>query len=102
MRSTHQRQLTSGAFADEAPSWSPDGAQIAFMRSTEQAIHIYVMAADGSQTRQLTRRGQINAQPSWSPDGSLIAYVAVSDDGPAATGTLTVMRPDGSDIRAIP
>jgi TolB protein len=98
---THRRQLTKGSFSDNAPSWSPDGTQIAFMRSTEEEIQIYAMAADGSQVTQLTRRGTLNAQPAWSPDGALIAYVAVSGDGAAATGALTVMRPDGSDAQTI-
>jgi TolB protein len=72
------------------------------MRSTEQQIQIYVMAADGSWVTQLTRRGTVNARPAWSPDSALIAYVAVSGDGPMATGALTVMRPDGGDVQAIP
>jgi TolB protein len=98
---THPRQLTRGSFSDNAPSWSPDGAQIAFMRSTQEEIQIYAMAADGDQVTQLTRRGTLNVHPAWSPDGAQIAYIAVSGDGAAASGALTVMHPDGSDARII-
>lgn len=71
------------------------------MRSTEQDIQIYAMAADGSHVTQLTRRGKINVRPAWSPDGTQIAYVAVSGEGPQATGALAVVRPDGSDLHTI-
>ena len=51
--------------------------------------------------RNWERSGTLNAQPDWSPDGALIAYVAVSGEGPAASGTLMVMCPDGGDAQTI-
>ncbi len=48
-------------------TWSPDGSQIAFVRSGK----IYLMAADGSNERQLTF-GNNDRDPYWSPDGSQI------------------------------
>jgi Tol biopolymer transport system component len=46
------------------PSWSPDGAKLAFERQSD----IYVMTADGSGQRNLTRgSGRRESSPVWSP-----------------------------------
>ena len=52
------------------PAISPDGQQIAFVRSGE----IYVMAVDGSAVRQLTTSPHRDEFPQWSPDGTTIVY----------------------------
>jgi TolB protein len=58
----------------EAPAWSPDGRQIAYLRDGS----IWIMnAADGSGARRLTRRantGNSNGPPRWTPDGRRIVY----------------------------
>ena len=46
------------------PSWSPDGAKLAFERQSD----IYVMNADGSGQQNLTRgAGRRESSPVWSP-----------------------------------
>lgn len=50
-----------------APSWSPDGLQIAFVGSGG----ISVIGVDGSNLRILASSG---SAPAWSPDGSQIAF----------------------------
>lgn len=71
-------RLTDSLQADVEPRWSPDGAQIAFMRSepgTPWGYSLYVMNADGSGQRPLVRASSYDfAAPSWSPDGTQIAY----------------------------
>ena len=64
------------------PTWSPDGAWVAFMRTEDDghemlAADLYAARADGSETIQLTRGAGLEMNPSWSPDGTRIAY----DDG---------------------
>jgi Tol biopolymer transport system component len=52
------------------PTWSPDSARIAFVRSDRSGV--WVVNADGSSLRQLTPRWA--GTPDWSPDGSRIAF----------------------------
>lgn len=99
------RQLT---FSDPAhptldldPSWSPDGARIAFDRiagtypfTLGPSVHfdIYVVGSDGSRLTRLSNGPGYNAQPTWSPDGKRIAFVSDRGNG----HQIYVMNPDGS------
>lgn len=62
------------------PTWSPDGAWIAFMRTEDNGKNftssdIYAARADGSEVVPLTQTtDRLEMNPSWSPDGSHIAY----------------------------
>ena len=54
------------------PTWSPDGAHIAFGND----IDLWVMAADGTDLTRLTTIGTDRiGQPVWSPDGTKLAVV---------------------------
>jgi TolB protein len=57
-------QLTRGRGRKEAPTWSPDGRQLAFEWARGSSIQIWVMGLDGSRQRQLTGIGN-NVTPSW-------------------------------------
>ena len=63
---------------DRYPSWSPDGSQIAFWSSRNDA-GIYVMSALAGGARRLSGTGLDPNRPQWSPDGKEIAHAA-SDD----------------------
>ena len=66
-------QLTSGP-SDCAPSWSPDGRRLAFVRGCDKSAEIFTMNADGT---NLVRRAS-GYTPSWSPDGSRLAFATMS------------------------
>jgi eukaryotic-like serine/threonine-protein kinase len=58
-----------------APTWSPDGARIAFGHHFTGSPNIYLMPADGStEQRRLTTADPAQFPGSWSPDGQLIAF----------------------------
>ena len=74
--------LTSGAFDDRAPAWSPDGRSIAFVsnrapdpdRSGDSNVYV-IEAKAGAELRPVTTfAGPDGGRPAWSPDGQWIAY----------------------------
>lgn len=58
-----QVNLSDGNAADSGPSWSPDGARIAFTRDND----IFLMSADGSNLVAGTSGPGRNWQPAWKP-----------------------------------
>jgi uncharacterized repeat protein (TIGR01451 family) len=88
--------LTNNPTDDTAPSWSPDGHTIAFVRDVGGASQIFVMNANGSSQTNLTNSppGVINAHPSWSLDGSKIAF---SSDRSSGNVDIWVMDANGAN-----
>ena len=62
------------AVREGAPSWSPDGKQIAYYAEDAGRADLFVMNADGTGGRPLTRTAEDEGAPAWSPDGRQIAY----------------------------
>ena len=61
----------------DAPTWSPDGRQIAFTGTYKRAgAAIYVVNVDGTGLARLTSpRPKIeDVAPAWSPDGTQIVF----------------------------
>ena len=69
------------------PAWSPDGKRLAFVQATgqEDLLHLYTMAADGTDGRQITATplGSLRFEfgwdrwawaLAWSPDGERLLY----------------------------
>ena len=81
-------QLTSPPGRSFAPSWSPDGRQIAFSSDRDGNWEIYVMNRDGSGPTRLTNDPGSDFSPTWSPDGRHIAF--------ERGGDIYVMNADGS------
>jgi TolB protein len=58
----------------ESFAWSPDGTRIAFSRTVDGNMDIYVIRHDGTQLTRLTNHPDADDEPSWSPDGNRIAF----------------------------
>ncbi|HET9893415.1 MAG TPA: S9 family peptidase [Streptosporangiaceae bacterium] len=85
------RPFTTG-WRDTAPAYSPDGAWLAFLRSTGgegpgARPQLYVMPTGGGEPRRVTDQPLGAGAPVWSPDSRKIAYVArVPEDGRYGAG----------------
>ena len=97
-----QLMLTDGPGSFVQPTWSPDGARLAFAGNRGDGWGIYMLSlADGGV-------GKVNIQddmpwraahnPDWSWATDRIAYDAHGVDGGAS---IFDMKPDGTDVRQI-
>ena len=63
---------------DSTPAFSPDGSQLACIRSSKGETHLVTARSDGSGERDLlVKKSPVNLQHSvsWSPDGKWIAAI---------------------------
>ncbi|NIN72654.1 MAG: prolyl oligopeptidase family serine peptidase [Gemmatimonadetes bacterium] len=90
------RRLTDGPYDFFAPTFSPDGRQIAFIADITDGIHpdyslkneLYIMDAEGGEPRMIDIPGYNVFNPSWSPDGTHIAFAARDTTEPSAANTM--------------
>lgn len=89
----------NAAVDDSSPTWSADGAWIAFRRKElegERASlgkQIWIMRADGSDARPLTSDLEFDhGQPVWSPDGRFLLYHRFPLKGPDITLSIWIVN----------
>lgn len=86
--------LTDSDAYDTAPSWSPDGKQIAYISNLDGNFYgqyaLLVMDENGQSVRQLAEDAVYGSFPEWSPDGSEIAYLTQGKNGDCVINVVNV------------
>lgn len=104
-------QLTTGNASEHAPTWSPDGKYIAFIRAPNQFVDdptgdVVIMSALGGSERKVATlhlQGKIGTITtpalSWSPDGKTIAVANRTPD--AKTFAIYLLSLDSLEMRQL-
>ena len=91
-----ETRMTSGPGNNDYPVWSPDGAQIAFVSNRDNAMNLYVRAADGSGSDQLLLKdGDRKIPQDWSPDGKFLLFCVVMPNVEQDLWTLALTTSSG-------
>jgi PfpI family intracellular protease len=93
------KRLTENKSSDNYPTWSPDGAKIAFASDQDSSFvpDIYVMDSNGKNLTRLTENKVYDSQPNWSPDGTKITFVSERD----GNREVYVMAADGKNQKRL-
>lgn len=70
------RQLTYAPEGASQPAWSPDGSQLAFVRSADGKPQIFLLSLSGGEAVQLTNFKYGVNSPKWSPDGTQLLFTS--------------------------
>ena len=71
-----RQQITNFSGLNGAPSFSPDGKQLAMVLSKDGNPDIYVLNLENRRLRRITRHYGIDTEPSWRPDGQAIVFTS--------------------------
>jgi len=97
-KSGEAARVIASTLHDNAPAYSPDGSQIAFMSGRSGSWEIWVTDSDGSNPEKLTSfDGPITNRPRWSPDGQRITFYSDAK----GNRDVYVMRKDSSELKRL-
>ena len=89
-----------------APTVSPDGSQIVFLKSPafgDTGLEIWLMGTNGGGEKKLVSasRADVLASPVWSPDGRSIAYVKQENETYVSVGSIELFNLEQSKEKAV-
>jgi Tol biopolymer transport system component len=92
--------------AEPGAHWSADSKRFAFARTDPCddppcRSSIVVEDADLSRAVPVSDPEKVSRNPIWSPDDAWIVFTSRNPGGPPATSTLSIVRPDGRDLRVL-
>ena len=93
---SHAARLTHDSGFSEWPTWSPDGATLAFASNRGGNFDIYVRRTDGGQEVNVTDDPAEDMQPAFSPDGASLAFVSTRS---SRTGIIKIADTFSFDFR---
>jgi dipeptidyl aminopeptidase/acylaminoacyl peptidase len=82
-----------------APSFSPDGASIAFLSNLTGLPQVFIVPTEGGWPVQVTSGSDPVGRAAWSPRGDLIAYTVAPGGG--LNTQVHVVAPDGTGVRRL-
>lgn len=95
--------FTSLPGQEVAPTFSPDGSQIAFAWNGDDGtagFDLYVKSLSSERLLRLTQRPSNWIVPSWSPDGSTIAFIRTAEGDPES-GIYVIPALGGAERRIV-
>lgn len=99
---TGLHRITPWGFCDDDGSWSPDGAEIAFVKPDGS---LFVVHPDGTGLARipLATKSHSNAgDVGWSPDGRKIVVILSTPTGPHSSQEgIATSNADGSNVRQV-
>jgi len=90
--------LTTYPGSKDAPSFSPDGTQVAFSWCPDirvQNCHIYIKQVGVEPPFQLTDKPEADSSPAWSPDGQTVAFFRLL--GPTRAAVVLIPQRGGHE-----
>ena len=94
----HVRQITSGPFQDQRPSFSPDGKTLVFVSNRDGAMRLWSVQADGSSAPRLLQSHGWGYRPWFSANGRRSSSSRTSMGGTRSAAC----RPRAANLRLCP